>query len=80
MFSSLAPRLPPFFVLRFSISIIHGSRRAQLIDSSGRGQNVYYTGRKPKNKKTGEAWERGHYVIGIRGTLTVSEHVVQVSF
>ena len=38
---SLVPRPPPFFVLRFAFSIIHGSGRAR------------YTERKPKNKKRG---------------------------
>ena len=46
---SLVPRPLPFFVLRFSFSIIHGSSSA----------SVYYTEQKTKNKKTGEAWERG---------------------
>ena len=35
--TSLNPRPPPFFVLQFSFSIIHGSR--------------YYNERKPKNKR-----------------------------
>ena len=41
--TSLVPRPPPFFVLRFVFSIIHGSRRA----------SVYYTERKPKEQKNG---------------------------
>ena len=39
---SLVPRPPPFFVLRFAFSIIHGSRSST---------SVYYTERKLKNKK-----------------------------
>ena len=37
----LVPRPPPFFVLQFVFSIIHGST------------SVYYTEHKPKNKKRG---------------------------
>ena len=45
---ALFPGLPHFFVVRFVFSIKHGSG------------TVYYTERKPKNKKMGEAWERGY--------------------
>ena len=43
---SLVPRPPPFFVLRFVFSIIHGSGRHS-------SASVYYTEHKPKNKKRG---------------------------
>ena len=42
---SLVPRPPPFFVLRFAFSIIHGS-------------GLYWT--QTEEQKTGEAWERGY--------------------
>ena len=45
--TSLVPSPPPFFVLRFSFSIILGSGRAPSSTS------MYYTERKPKNKKRG---------------------------
>ena len=56
-YTSLVPRPPPFFVLRFAISIIHGSGRSAL------AFQLLCIKRKPKNKNGGGLGTRLPYTV-----------------